>query len=104
MRRQLEAQSESAKTELSQAQERLHKIMQNVPTLAPPTGRHGEWTIIIRGSGPHHNGLESDANHLAMRYIADLRAHGHDVVSAAWDDGAEAESLDITTTGEGQKP
>lgn len=42
----------------------------------------GNWNISIRGVGSHHNGLKADAEQMAAKLVDDLRAAGHNVVSA----------------------
>lgn len=93
VRRRMAAFEGGAIPEMQRAKERLEQVMQGVPALAPPTPasahRVTEWTITIRGRGPHHNAAPGDANRLAAKFIAVLRANGHDVVSASFDNGVE---------------
>ena len=55
----------------------------------------GNWNISINGVGCHHNKkLASDANRLAAKFVADLRAAGHTVSHAAFTHGGEDNILD----------
>ena len=43
----------------------------------------GNWNISIRGVGAHHNSnYLKDADRMARRFVRELRAAGHKVVSA----------------------
>ena len=44
----------------------------------------GNWTIVIEGTGSHHNNLDpSDADVMAMRFIQALEENGHHVEHAS---------------------
>ena len=48
----------------------------------------GNWAIVVHGVGQHHNRLdERDANRMAAKFVADLKAAGHSVVSATFTHG-----------------
>jgi hypothetical protein len=50
----------------------------------------GNWNITIRGVGCHHNlNYAEDANRLAAKFVAELRAAGHSIVAASFAYGAE---------------
>jgi hypothetical protein len=45
----------------------------------------GNWTIVIEGTGSHHNkDYPKDANKLAEAFVADLGAAGHTVEHATF--------------------
>ena len=35
----------------------------------------GNWTLVIHGTGPHHNRNKSDADQMATKFIKELHAH-----------------------------
>ena len=40
----------------------------------------GDWTIIIEGSGVHHNrNLPNDANRMTSRFVKQLKEAGHTI-------------------------
>lgn len=50
----------------------------------------GNWAIIIRGVGCHHNAnLRADANRMAARFVEQLVAHKHMILSATFTHGGE---------------
>jgi len=50
----------------------------------------GNWNITVRGVGSHHNRKNrSDANRMAARFVRELKAAGHSVISASITYGAE---------------
>lgn len=55
----------------------------------------GNWNISINGIGAHHNKkLAEDANRLAAKFVADLKAAGHTVSHATFTHGGEDNILD----------
>jgi len=55
----------------------------------------GNWNISIHGVGAHHNKkLEADANRLAAKFVAELKAAGHTVSAATFTHGGEDNILD----------
>ena len=42
----------------------------------------GNWNISIRGVGSHRNGSKHDAEQMAAKLVDDLKAAGHNVISA----------------------
>jgi hypothetical protein len=45
----------------------------------------GNWHISIEGAGSHHNlTLETDANKLAAKFVAELKRVGHTVNKASF--------------------
>jgi len=54
----------------------------------------GNWHISIRGAGVHHNhDLPEDADRMAQKFVEDLRAAGHSIVSAAITYGSEQQLI-----------
>lgn len=53
----------------------------------------GQWAIIIRGTGPHHNGKPTDAEAIARHAVQDLKDSGHTVAAATVLTGSE---IDVT--------
>lgn len=53
----------------------------------------GNWTIVIHGTGCHHNAKHYDAEQLAAKFVAELKAQGHSIEGAALTFGG---SLDLT--------
>lgn len=51
----------------------------------------GDWVIVIRGTGQHHNGSEADAEVICKRFV-DRLARSQRIHSATFTHGAE---LDI---------
>lgn len=54
----------------------------------------GTWTIIIKGTGPHHNhrlDYLTDADRMAAKFVADLAAVGHDIHQASIAHGASTD-------------
>ena len=50
----------------------------------------GNWNITVRGIGVHHNKkLPNDANKMAAKFVQDLKAAGHTVMSASITYGGE---------------
>ncbi|MCC6178823.1 MAG: hypothetical protein WAZ94_15195 [Phycisphaerales bacterium] len=49
----------------------------------------GNWNVTIRGVGPHHNQQETDVEQVAAKAVAQLKAAGHNVVSATVTTGGE---------------
>lgn len=49
----------------------------------------GNWAIVIRGVGVHHNGdrLPEDANRMAAGFVETLKAAGHSVTEASFTHG-----------------
>lgn len=93
-RKRLESFSEhTLLPQLAAVTERMQQAMHDVPTLAPPVRHEGGYrlTITIRGRGPHHNADPGDANRLAQKFIAELRANGHEVEGATFDDAVKEE-------------
>jgi hypothetical protein len=43
----------------------------------------GRWKIEIKGHGIHHNGREDDADTMAEKFVAELKAKGHDIEEAS---------------------
>lgn len=60
----------------------------------------GNWNIIIRGVGQHHNGMETDAEKFAERFAQEMRDAGHTIKSATITSGDED---DVTPTEPSQK-
>lgn len=55
----------------------------------------GNWNISINGVGAHHNKkLAADANRLAAKFVADLKAAGHSVSHASFTYGGAENILD----------
>jgi hypothetical protein len=55
----------------------------------------GNWTILIEGTGSHHNQQPSDANALADACVTLLRKHGQTVEHASFTSGGR-EILPVT--------
>jgi hypothetical protein len=50
----------------------------------------GNWNITVRGVGAHHNKLNAtDADRMAAKFVADLKAAGHSVIAASITCGGE---------------
>lgn len=57
----------------------------------------GDWAIVIRGLGIHHNkNRPDDANRMAAAFVEDLKEAGHTVKSATFTSGAETDLVDQT--------
>lgn len=41
----------------------------------------GSWTVVIQGSGPHHNKRKEDINWQAQKFARELKAMGHEIDS-----------------------
>lgn len=65
----------------------------------------GNWEIVVRGHGIHHNGRENDAEVMAKLFVEDLRAEGHDIECAIFSltGGAQQEETDLLS-GEVSRP
>lgn len=48
----------------------------------------GQWTIVIQGTGIHHNPDPKDANEIAKRFVKELTDAGHQVTHAAFTSGS----------------
>ncbi len=56
----------------------------------------GNWAIVIRGVGSHHNkAYDADANRMAAEFVVKLRDAGHHVEAASFTHGSE----DVITNG-----
>lgn len=44
----------------------------------------GNYTIVIYGTGSHHNGLPSDADKIAEKFVEELKKAGHLEVDATF--------------------
>lgn len=49
----------------------------------------GDWVIVIRGHGAHHNVRETDANRMLSGFVRDLRRAGQKVTHASFQNGSE---------------
>jgi len=49
----------------------------------------GDWSVTIRGVGPHHNQQPTDVEQIAAKAIVQLKEAGHNVVSATVITGSE---------------
>ena len=47
----------------------------------------GDWHISVQGTGIHHNGVVADADQRFARFVEQLRADGHTIVSATFTHG-----------------
>ena len=94
IRKRLESFDENTMPVMARAVERLTQAASGAAyqaVKAPPLS--GGWVITIRGSGPHHNHDEKDANRLASLFVAELRACGHAVASASFDNGSKEDVM-----------
>lgn len=48
----------------------------------------GQWTIVINGTGAHHNRAEYDADWIAREAVEKLRKAGHSISGATFTYGA----------------
>lgn len=55
----------------------------------------GDWAIVIRGTGCHHNSdPKIDADHEAAEFVRRLKAQGHTIKSATFTSGGEHDVSD----------
>lgn len=55
----------------------------------------GNWAIVVRGTGSHHNKrYPKDANRAAAEFVQRLKADGHSIVEASFTYGA-ADDLSV---------
>lgn len=55
----------------------------------------GNWNITVRGVGCHHNqGLPTDADRMAARFVKELKDAGHSIASATITHGAETDVIE----------
>ena len=91
-RKRLESFDERTMPMLEAANERLNQAMSNASNpIATPLA--GEWSVTIRGRGPHHNAAETDANRIATLLVVALLGAGQDLTLALFSNGAEEDLL-----------
>lgn len=56
----------------------------------------GEYTIVIKGSGPYNNASLGDADHLATTCVNDLLNAGHALSSASVSTSLGVHQIDMT--------
>lgn len=88
VRRRLESFDENTMPLLLEAADRMQAAVSEPPDSLRKTTLASEWSITIRGNGPHHNHSPTDANLLARLFVAELIASGQVVVSASFDNGS----------------
>lgn len=45
----------------------------------------GQWTIVVEGTGAHHNkDYPNDADKMFRKFVEDLKAAGHEVENASF--------------------
>lgn len=58
----------------------------------------GNWNINIQGVGVHHNVANAtDADFMAAKFVADLKAAGHTVETASFTSGSKTDLLGVIT-------
>lgn len=91
-RKRLESFDERTMPMLEAANERLNQAMSDAPN--PHTSPlAGEWSVTIRGRGPHHNAAETDANRIAGLLVVALLGAGQELAVALFSNGAEEDLL-----------
>lgn len=89
--RQLEETERLFLPELQRATDRFSSAMDSRTDPPPPVSSPtiGDWVLVVRGRGAHHNGDPLDVDRTAASFVLGLRSSGHDVRSAevAFDDG-----------------
>jgi len=72
----------------------------------------GDWTLIVSGTGIHHNndprydgeiGAEADADQRLLEFVDQLTRDGHQVRHAAIIHGGGADTVETAYTSEGQR-
>lgn len=53
----------------------------------------GNCLINVHVTGSHHNGIESDIDQMAARFVDELKAKGHNVTAATLVSGGENDML-----------
>lgn len=51
----------------------------------------GNWTLVIHGTGPHHNDKDYDVEKLAAVFVQQLQANGHSIQDARVNMGSTQE-------------
>lgn len=54
----------------------------------------GNWNVTITGVGSHHNADPSDVEQMTLKFVEQLRAKGHNVVTATVHAGSETQVID----------
>ena len=57
----------------------------------------GHCTITVHLTGSHHNKHPKDANHMAAKFVDELKAAGHHVEHASFTSGGREDLLDPHT-------
>lgn len=88
-RRQIDEARDVLLPALQAQTERLGRAVDAKDETPPPSkALSAEWTITIRGVGQHHNHDAKDANRMAAYFVEQLRAAGHAIASATFDNGS----------------
>lgn len=89
VRRRFKSIDERTIPAMLEAEKRLET---EVSESSPPKNiMMGDWVILIRGKGPHHNAQPGDANRIAGAFRRELTDAGHTIVEASFRNGIEEE-------------